>query len=129
VWHAGTPADAETVAALAARYAGLPPAYLQLLQAEDGSEGDLGVDPGWISLWPAAEVVALNIAYAIDTLLPGFVGFASNGGGELLAFDTRTTPWRVCMVPFTPMEETYSVQIAADFASLANQFRHFPPAG
>ena len=129
MWHAGSPAAAEAVAALAARYSDLPTAYLRLLETEDASEGDLGADPGWVSLWPAAEVVELNAAYAIDTFLPGFLGFASTGGGELLAFDTRVAPWRICMVPFIPMEDTHAVEIAPDFATLAQQFRHTPPAG
>lgn len=54
--------------------------------------------------------------------LPGFLGFGSNGGGELLAFDTRVQPWKVCMIPFIPLDESESIVIAPDFVSLSRHF-------
>lgn len=129
VWRRGAPADPAAVERLAVRYPELPSAYLAFLRVEDGSEGDLAVQPGWIQLWPAAEVEELNVGYEVSASLPGFLGFASNGGGELLAFDTRTTPWRVCMVPFIPMDEAEAVKIATDFTALACDFGVPAPDG
>lgn len=129
VWRSGAPAAPEVVEMLAQRYPGLPAEYLAFLRAEDGSEGDLGVEPGWVQLWPAADVPVRNEVYEVAEWLPGFLGFGSNGGGELLAFDTRTEPWRICMVPFIPMEEAEAIEIAPDFAALARLFGMSPPAG
>lgn len=122
VWRRGAPADPAAVERLTIRYPNLPSAYLAFLRAEDSSAGDLGAEPGWIQLWPAAEVYDLNESYEVSASLPGFVGFASSGGGELLAFDVRTTPSRICMVPFIPMDEADAVEIATDFTALANGF-------
>ena len=129
VWRRGAPAAPTAVDALAQRYPGLPAAYLAFLRVEDGSEGDLAVEPGWIQLWPAAEVGELNDGYEVAASLPGFVGFGSNGGGELLAFDTRAAPWRVCMVPFVPMGAAEALEIAADFTALACGFGVPAPDG
>ena len=122
IWHRGAPADPAVIDALARRFPELPAAYLAFMRVEDGSEGDLAVEPGWIQLWPAAEVEELNNGYEIASFLPGFLGFGSNGGDELFVFDTRVAPWRVCMVPFIPMEEAEAVEIAVDFTTLALAF-------
>src|SRR4051794_23741397 len=65
----------------------LPEEYLALLGFSNGGEGNLGVEPGWFVLWPAEEVLVSNREFGVPELLPGFFGFGSNGGGELLAFD------------------------------------------
>jgi len=122
VWRPGAAATAGAIAALVAAYPELPAPYVSYVEIDDGAEGDLGVEPGWIQLWPVAEVGQLNPRYEVATNLPGFLGFGTSGGGELLAFDTRTEPWRVCMVPFIPMNESEAVEIAPDFAKLASQF-------
>jgi hypothetical protein len=94
----------------------LPATYLEQLAVSNGGEGDLGVDPGWISFWPAEEVVKLNDRYCVPADLPGFFGFASNGGGELLAFDTRGgEPFPIVTVPFIPMDPREAVKIAGSF--------------
>lgn len=116
-WHRGPPAAPEAVSALAVAYPGLPTAYLDFLRGEDGSEGDLDVQPYWVQFWPAAEVAEHNEGYEVEMWIPGFLGFASSGGGELLAFDTRAQPWRVCTIPFIPMREEHAIEIAPDFAS------------
>ena len=97
----------------------LPGSYLAQLAASNGGEGELGVEPGWISFWPAEEVVGLNATYRIAELLPGFFGFGSDGGGELLAFDVRSQePFPVVMVPFIPMDAEEAVQIVRSFDEL-----------
>jgi hypothetical protein len=121
-WRGGIAAPAAALAALEAAYPGLPSDYLQHVREDDGAEGELDAEPGWISLWPAAEVARLNAGYELSRWLPGFLGFGSNGGGELFVFDMRTLPWRVCMVPFIPLAESEAVEIAPDFAALAIHF-------
>lgn len=112
-----SPADPAVVSTLSADVeVDLPEAYLSILQLSNGGGGPLGVEPGWFQLWPAEEVVPSNRDYQISEYLPGLFGFGSNGGGELLAFDTRREkPWSVVMVPFIPMDEGDVVEIAKDF--------------
>ena len=94
----------------------LPAGYLAQLAASNGGEGDLGVEPGWICFWAAEAVVANNKGYAVAEFLPGFLGFASNGGGELLAFDVRgQEPFPIVVVPLIPMDVRVVVQIARSF--------------
>lgn len=97
----------------------LPLAYLEQLRRSNGGEGDLAVAPGWIVLWPAEEVIDNNQGYEVAQRVPGLFGFGSNGGGELLAFDTRQgQPYPIVMVPFIPMELDETVAIAKDFGEL-----------
>jgi hypothetical protein len=92
---------------------------LDYLAGANGGEGDLGVDPGWISFWAAEDVLSLNTGYCVADWLPGLFGFASNGGGELIAFDMRGgAPYPVVMVPFIPMQFDDIVQICSSFEEL-----------
>ena len=105
----------------------LPTAYLQQLATSNGGEGDLGVDPGWIVFWPAEEVLSLNTTYSLPEFLPGFFGFGSNGGGELLAFDVRgEEPYPVAMVPFIPLDPREAVQIAGSFDEIRDSIGKRP---
>jgi hypothetical protein len=119
-WRAASPSTKSALAALSgAAPIRLPPAYLDQLVSSNGGEGSLGIEPGWISLWSAEVVVALNIEYSIAEFLPGFFGFGSSGGGELLAFDARNAePYPIVMVPFIPMDPKAAVQIARSFEEL-----------
>ena len=95
-----------------------PEEYLAFLAYSNGGGGELGVNPGWFQLWPAEEVVDLNQGYEVEMNIPGFFGFGSNGGGELLAFDARQgRPWPIVMVPFIPMRVEEAIVIADDFAA------------
>ena len=116
-WNTRQPASPAVVDELAhASKRQLPEAYLALLLYSDGGEGELSVEPGWLQLWPAAEVMKYNKIYEVDKALPHFFGFGSNGGGELLAFDLRDRgSCRVAMIPFVPMTESEAIVIAENF--------------
>jgi hypothetical protein len=112
-----TPASSDTIANLnSASPIKLPNEYLALLRFSNGGEGELGVGPGWFQIWPAEKVIEYNQDYEIAKNVPGFYGFGSNGGGELLAFDTRAgEPWKIVMVPFILMQQEDAVTIADNF--------------
>jgi hypothetical protein len=94
----------------------LPESYLRLLAATDGGEGDLGAEPGWISLWPAEEVLNLNRSYEVEQHATGLFGIGSNGGGELFALDTRKgEPFPIVSVPFIPLDVREARVVAPDF--------------
>jgi hypothetical protein len=111
--------EAALEALVAAAPIELPASYLDQLRSSNGGEGSLGVDPGWIMFWPAAEVMCNNRGYLVQKRFPGFFGFASNGGGELIVFDIRNgSPYLIAMVPFIIMAMEDLVPIADDFDDL-----------
>ena len=94
----------------------LPKVYPALLRYSDGGEGKLNLETGWFMLWSSTEVIELNKGYEIDKNLPGYFGFGSNGGGELLVFDIESgRPWKVVMIPFIPMSAKEAEVIANNF--------------
>jgi hypothetical protein len=94
----------------------LPEEYIEFLRVVNGGEGELAADPGWFQLWAAENVAEYNRAYNVGSVLPGFFGVGSSGGGELLAFDMRCSQARpVVMIPFITMHETEARQVAPDF--------------
>jgi hypothetical protein len=117
VWDPEQPAKPESIQKLVDN-AGkeLPEEYLALLGYSDGGDGVLGIEPGWLQLWSSADVLENNKDYEIEEYIPGFFGFGSSGGGELLAFDTRRgKPWKIVMIPFVPMSAELAIVIAKDF--------------
>ena len=117
IWDKEEPAQPESIQKLIDN-AGkeLPEDYLALLRYSDGGEGRLGIEPGWLQLWSSVDVLDHNKGYEIEEYIPGFFGFGSSGGGELLAFDTQSgEPCKIVMIPFIPMSAKEAVVIAKDF--------------
>ncbi len=117
IWRPEAPASEKSLKRLAEQVSfPLPEAYLSQLRSSNGGEGDLAIDPGWISLWRAEDVISLNSGYCVPEFVPGLWGFGSNGGGELLAFDLRgAEPYPIVRVPFIPMELSEAVRISDSF--------------
>jgi len=125
-WDREVPANPESIRNLVAESKiELPEEYLTLLLYSNGGEGELAIEPGWFQLWPAEKVMEMNRLYEVERNIPGFFGFGSNGGGEMLAFDTRTgKPWKVVMLPFVPMVAEHSAGIAEDFGVFVQAMGH-----
>lgn len=128
IWRGEAPASEVAIRQLLADSGlPLPESYLNQLRRSNGGEGDLAVEPGWISFWKAEEVIALNKGYEVAENLPGFFGFGSNGGGEMLVFKivpSKQLP--IYMIPFIPMSEDGAVQIAVNFEELAEAIGRTP---
>jgi SMI1 / KNR4 family (SUKH-1) len=99
----------------------LPNIYLEFLRISNGGEGMLGIDPGWFQIWSASDVLGLNKAYQISEFLPGYFGFGSNGGDELLALKLSLPEAPVFMVPFIPLSEAQARQITPSFEEFLGQ--------
>lgn len=69
-----------------------------MLKASDGLVEMMPA--AYLQLWPLAEVVHVNgnDEYGLAESFPGLVLIGSDGGGELLGFDFRTSPARVVLV-------------------------------
>jgi hypothetical protein len=87
----------------------VPEQYAEYFASDSPKEGALSVDPGWFQLWSPAELERMNRDYEVPTNAPGFVGFGSSGGGELLAFDADG---RIVMIPFIPMSPEHALPVA-----------------
>ena len=122
-WEREPPAVSEAIQVLIAKLGvQLPADYITLLGYSNGGEGELGVEPGWFYLWSVEDLLKYNKGYNVEESIPGFLGFGSNGGGEMLAFDMRgEKPWNVVMIPFIGMQVEEAILIADDF----NEFVHF----
>ena len=97
----------------------LPDEYVRYCAGDGPKEGGLSVEPGWFQLWAPAELEQLNCDYHVQEFVPGFLGFGSNGGGELLAFDSHG---RVFMIPFVPMSAEDAKLVAGSWAEFADRF-------
>lgn len=76
-------------------------------------------NPGYVELWAIEDIPQENTAIKMDLYAPGFVAFAGNGGGEVLAFDAFGA---VYMIPLIGMEAEQAVKIADSFAEFAETF-------
>jgi hypothetical protein len=76
-------------------------------------------NPGYVALWSIESIPAENVSIEIAVYAPGFLAFAGNGGGEILAFDATGA---VYMLPLIGMESKYAIKVADSFAEFAETF-------
>lgn len=101
-------------------FAGPPVDFFQRLPSEalegivefGGREGFLGET--YLRLYRLQELVSLNLAYEVPTLLPDVIVFGSNGVGEAFAF--RLVDSAVVQVPFLPLQAELIEHQAINFA-------------
>ena len=79
--------------------------------------GGLIVEPGWFQLWPPNELDQFNLDYKVEEYLPGFLGFGSNGGGELLAFGEGG---KIFMIPFIGMSSDDAKLVAGSWVEFVS---------
>lgn len=94
----------------------LPDDYRDFLMRFDGGEGFIGKH--YFILWKAEELHQLNHDYQVSEYAPGFLMFASDGGGDGFAFDTRSGSNRVMEVPFIGMSVDDAFYVADSFTGL-----------
>jgi hypothetical protein len=96
----------------------LPGDYIAYIEGggvfEDFTEGL----PGYFALWHPDEIKANNEDLHVEIYAPGFLGFGTDGGGELLAFDTSGA---VFMLPLVGMEPRYANKIANSWQEVAQR--------
>jgi hypothetical protein len=94
----------------------LPESYYELLAFSDGGEGPLPVNPFNLCLDASKQVIeAIRTRNFERPELDGFIIFGGSGGGEYLAFDTRTeSPWPIVTIDMVAGPAS-AEQIAADF--------------
>ena len=93
-----------------------PDDYKAFMSKHAGGEGFIGEH--YLILWRATELATFNREYEFPIYVSALVAFGSNGGGEAFAFDTRTSPPAVVMVPFIGMSYEDSIKVADSFDAL-----------
>jgi hypothetical protein len=99
----------------------LPTEFVAYWSSDYPKEGSLALKPGRFQLWRPEQVPELNEAYDVAKCAPGFLAFGSDGGGEMLVFDTSL---RVFMIPFVGMHSREAILVAEswdDFVSKIKQ--------
>lgn len=108
------PAEATAVARLEAQSGiRLPRGYKDFLQYQNGGEGYIG--NSYATLWPAEQLLEMNKNHKVAERAPGLFLFGSYGGGEALAFDTRTEAGMIVSVPFLGMGLREALPVASGF--------------
>lgn len=96
----------------------LPPDYVSFLRSYNGGEGTIGET--YLVLWKAEELAEMNQSYRATEFVPELLLIGSDGGGEAFAFDKRTAPWGVVMVPFIGLEMKCADSMGATFTEFLN---------
>lgn len=96
----------------------LPKDYLSYVEAGGRGSGFTEGDPGYFQLWALEEAEALNRDYKVHEFAPGFVGFGSDGGGEMLAFDSIGA---VFMIPFIGDGVEDAKRIGKDWSEIVSR--------
>jgi hypothetical protein len=80
------------------------------------TNGGVGFIGHWYRhLWPVGELLGSNRDYQVEVNAPGIFLFGSDGGGEGLGFDRRTSDFGVVMIPFIPMDAAECRPVARSF--------------
>jgi len=86
------------------------PVELQKIYMElNGFSGLVG--NSYISVFSVGDLKHFNQEYQVETNLPGYLIFASDGGGESYGFYLNE-PFLVYKIPFIPMVDEYKVLVA-----------------
>ena len=67
----------------------LSDSYPNFLANSNGGDGPLIVQPYWLMLYPAVEVMEIETDGTFHEFFPGYFVIGSNGAGEAIAFDLR----------------------------------------
>ena len=114
----------ELQAAEAALKFSLPDDYQDFMLNNGAGEGFVGKH--YIILWKVSELAQFNLEYQFPVYAPDFVAFASSGGGDAFAFDTRMNPPPIVEVPFIGMSHEDGLRVADNFGHLLQRMRETP---
>ena len=101
-----------------ARIMNLPESYIKYLKSGGITAGFTDLEfGGYFDLEPLDKIEELNNEIGISSNAPGFTAFASDGGGEVFAFDAKGS---VYLLPMIGMEPQYATKIAESWNEYAS---------
>jgi len=96
----------------------LPQALISYHQSGKPLSCDIPVQPWGCEFWPLEEVLRYNKDYRVPEFAPGYLGFATSGGGEMYAFSPDGRIVCLAFVGMSPKEELPIAESWADFESM-----------
>jgi SMI1 / KNR4 family (SUKH-1) len=99
----------------------LPPSYVNFVRQKNGGEGFVGEN--YLSLWKIEELAQFNSDYEVEEYAPGFLFFASNGGGDGYAFDTTAEAFPIHIIPFIGMSRKDAIPVSPSFDGFFDALR------
>ena len=76
---------------------------------------EMDVSPWICEFWTFAEIEGFNVDYKVARWAPGYLGFATSGGGEMYAFAPRGAIVCLAFIGMSPKEELYVAPSWAEF--------------
>ncbi|WP_457098154.1 hypothetical protein [Lysobacter sp. P5_B9] len=81
---------------------------------------ELDANPYLCEFWPQGELGTYNLEYQVPEYAPGYFGFATNGGGEMLAISPVGS---VVCLPFIGMDASAANTVASSWAAFVDMLR------
>jgi hypothetical protein len=99
-WKGAAPASEVEIKALEnVLGVSLPSEYVELLQLNNGGEGELALAPLWFQLFDVRWAIALATDEFYKAEFPDIFFFGGNGGLESIGFDMREQqPWPIVAI-------------------------------
>lgn len=94
-----------------------PHEFIDYLRSGAPRFGDLPSFPVYFQLWEEAELEQFNTEYEVPKYAPGFLGFGSDGGGEMFAFDEKGRIFALPFIGMNPKDATFVCESWAEFVS------------
>ena len=99
-WSGAAPASASEIRELEDTLGvSLPSEYVELLQLNNGGEGELAISPFWFQLFDVTSAITLARDGSYKAEFPNIFFFGGNGGLESIGFDMRVErPWPIVAI-------------------------------
>ena len=95
-----------------------PPEFIDYLRSGAPRFADLPSFPVYVEFWEESDLETFNREYEVEKYAPGFIGFGSDGGGEMFAFDGAG---RVVALPFIGMDPKDATPICDSWSEFASR--------
>lgn len=93
----------------------LPASYLALLSESSGAEAGLSIDPLWLVIYDANDVIEIATSGAFAARVPGYFLFGGSGGADAFAFATSASEaGRVVTIELDATDEAVTIRPVAD---------------
>lgn len=96
----------------------LPPELIAYHQSGRPLYCEIPVQPWGCQFWPLAEILEYNKNYLVPEFAPGYLGFATSGGGEMCSFAPSGRIVCLAFVGMSPEEELPVAETWHDFESM-----------
>lgn len=103
----------------------LPPSYVEFIETQDGWEGDLGNELGYVVIWNRKSIRERWVGHEMAlSLSDRWFPFGSDGGGEMLCFDLASGSDTVFWMPYIGMSDKAAMVQPFAFADVSAAIRN-----